>query len=275
MFLQRRFSCLLGLGFTQVRKIASEAVSAKISSQASDKSNSEETTSSQDSVKPKKVRRSKVKTLKSTFPKWLKTDEEIKKIKQISSFVYNYDEIAVVTMTSDHYITDISRTSFKQATLRNSFQYFHLVNPLLQQLPKSDLYIIENHKFPPTFDRINLHLRSITMHILGALQTSEGRSVIQFDRLQVGQIFDLIVEGTRTRKHDESVVYNILRTKSWKDETIRYSTDTIQTGYDRAYFQQYPLQDDQVSAVQIPITPATGDAILQAIAFWDVAKTFQ
>lgn len=224
----------------------------------------------------KKVRKPKKKTLKSDFPPWLKEQNKLKEIRCVSSFVYNQGEAACVTMTDQFYITDVRLVSFKKVSIRKCSQYLDIVNPLLCNLPKSDLHLLENNQFPYNFVRTNLHLRSLTMLLMGSLQTPNGDpKVVLLDRMKVGRVFNLMIE--KTRINSEKLVYEIVKHRRWNDHDIIYSPEMIRTTVDeKVLFQQQDLDDsDEITPQEQLMTPSVGDAILQGIAFWEVTKNLR
>lgn len=217
----------------------------------------------------KRPSRKKKRNLQTDFPKWLKKQEKINHINHIASYVFNLDEISCVTMSEDYYITDISTLKLSRAVFRNPMLLWETINPWLQLIPPVHLHVLESSNLPPSFYRTNLALRSISMLLIGSLQSTTPR-VIELNRKRVGDVFELIVEGTSNRASSEVLVHEILRERRWKETDVLFSPDLIRPTYDRVF-----VEKQQGTAGEVRMSPATGDAILQAIAYWSVAHTLR
>ena len=70
--------------------------------------------------------------------------------------------------------------------------------------------------------------------------------------------------------NSETLITEILKDHSWKEHEIRYPTEKLSTSYNKSYLHQYdPNTGEDLS---LPLSLPLSDAILQAIAFWDIFK---
>jgi len=254
----------------QLKKVAEQVNQRMISNVADVKLKSSE-------GKEKKKRKYRRKTIKADLLPWMKRKENLKVIKTTSSFICNQEEISCVTMDENFTITDIIVKSFKDSNLKKSSQYFDILKPLVDSMPPVDLHMLEMIHLPQHFRQINLHLRSTTMFLLGALQknielvhpstNSIDYNFLQLDRSKMSDFCNLTVEGTKTRMDCQNLLFETLKNNRWKDYSVDYSQDMIIFSGEKILVGEFDKNGEFQKSL---MSQTTKDAIMQSLAFWEI-----
>uniref|UniRef100_H2Z5C8 Uncharacterized protein n=1 Tax=Ciona savignyi TaxID=51511 RepID=H2Z5C8_CIOSA len=224
-----------------------------------------------DSFEPSKIVEETKPALEQTKKKKLfqyygkRPREKIQTTNHISSFVATSQELACVTMTRGFELTGISTVSLERKWgAQNCSQYFSTIYPLIKNLPDVDAHIIENCTLPSSYHSINMHLRSITMLLIGMLENPEQSSIFAGKRYAVGRHAQLSVKGTASRMCSKKLVHQIVQDGYWGNTEVKISPELLTTSSDCTFY---------AGENSCQISHETADALIQALCFWQCFTT--